>query len=260
MIGHSTERENKQFTERPGDAGSRNSILTGLMFCTLCLVVPGGARAAESIDLSDWAAAEAGTLPESWQLLTFPSIAAATSYEIVQDPVYGPVIWARSQAGAGGIGRSLSIDPASFPILNWSWKIQNTLPRSSLNSESGDDFPVRLMVSFKSAGKNRRGLQDNILCYVWALKEPVGTVAVNPVHRHIKTFVAASGSSRSGSWQEMSRNLVADYRAAFAEEPGTITGVVLMTDTDNTESEAQGWYGPILLRAENEPGSQDLMN
>ena len=238
----------------------RKAIFTGLMLCTLYLLVPGRAHAADSIDLSDWAAARAGSLPDKWQLLSFPSISAATSYEVVQDPVYGPVIEARSQAGAGGIGRSLSVETTSYPILKWSWKIHNTLPGSSLNSQSGDDFPVRVMISFKSTGKNRRGLQDNILCYVWALNEPVGTVAVNPVHRHIKTFVAASGDSSKGSWQEMSRNLVTDYRAAFSEDPGPITGVVLMTDSDNTESKALAWYGPIFLSADNDLASQHQTN
>jgi hypothetical protein len=180
-------------------------------------------------------------------LLTFPSIATATSYAVVQDSVYGQVVEAHSFDGAGAIGRSLVIDPRDYPILNWSWKIAGTIAGSSLWQESGDDFPVRVMISFTSSSTSPGGPKDNILCYVWASAEPVGTVADNPVHAHIKTFVALSGNEQSGDWQSMSRNLVDDYRQAFAEEPGLITGVVLMTDSDNTGSEVRAWYGPLWL-------------
>ena len=197
-----------------------------------------------------WASAEDGRLPAGWRLLTFPSISAATRYEIVPDPVYGQVVEAHSTSGAGGIGKSLSIDPRNYPILNWSWKIADTISDSSLSLRSGDDFPVRVMISFKSDGTSRRGLKDNILSYVWATTGSVGSVAINPIHKNIQTFVAVSGSERQGDWVEMSRNLVEDYRAAFSEEPGTITGLVLMTDTDNTGSEAHAWYGPIWLSSD----------
>jgi hypothetical protein len=60
-------------------------------------------------------------------------------------------------------------------------------------------------------------------------------------------IVAASGSDRVGSWQEISRNLLEDYRRAFGEEPGRITAIGIMTDTDNTGGRAQAWYGDIAF-------------
>jgi hypothetical protein len=87
---------------------------------------------------------------------------------------------------------------------------------------------------------------------VWATDESVGSIAVNPMHSHIRTVVAASGSDQRGTWLEMSRNIVVDYLQAFSEEPGTITGVALMTDTDNTGSRALAWYGPVWLSTGNE--------
>jgi hypothetical protein len=227
----------------------------------ICCAVLAGAdnsHAEKRLSLGDWASIKGGGLPENWRPITFPSIPAATSYEIVQDQAYGHVVRAHSFRGAGAIGRSLSVNPHDYPVLNWSWKIAGTLPGSSLAHENGDDFPARVMVSFKTEGASRRGVQDNILCYVWASTEPIGSVADNPVHSHIKTFVAASGSDRSGDWQEMSRNLVDDYRLAFSEAPGTLTGVVLMTDTDNTDAEARAWYGPIWLSGDVDGGLQTL--
>ena len=45
-------------------------------------------------------------------------------------------------------------------------------------------------------------------------------------------------------------DLYADFKRAFGEEPGPITGIGIMTDTDNTGEKARAWYGDIrLLRA-----------
>jgi hypothetical protein len=41
--------------------------------------------------------------------------------------------------------------------------------------------------------------------------------------------------------------LAADYRLAFGEEPGALAAIALMTDSDNTASRAQSWYGPVDL-------------
>jgi hypothetical protein len=45
------------------------------------------------------------------------------------------------------------------------------------------------------------------------------------------------------------RDIRADYRKAFGEEPGRLIAVGIMTDTDNTKSTAQAWYGPVVLGA-----------
>lgn len=255
MIGHSTDRTSDGWRCR-SEFYMIGRLCASLWICCALLAVPYNTHGDERLDLGNWSSVEDGRLPENWRLLTFPSISAATRYEIVRDPIYGRVVEAQSSDGAGGIGRSLSVDPQKYPILNWSWKIADTISGSSLSHKSGDDFPVRVMISFKSDSASRGGLKDNILSYVWATTEPVGSVAINPIHSNIQTYVAVSGNKRRGDWIELSRNLVDDYRTAFSEKPGTITGVVLMTDTDNTGSKALAWYGPIWLSVDLQSGQQ----
>ena len=38
-----------------------------------------------------------------------------------------------------------------------------------------------------------------------------------------------------------------DYRKAFGTDPGRVIAVGIMTDTDNTKSKAESWYGDIAL-------------
>jgi hypothetical protein len=59
--------------------------------------------------------------------------------------------------------------------------------------------------------------------------------------------VVESGTARLGRWVDYERDLVADYRAAFGEEPPPLSGIAIMTDTDNTGENALAWYGNITL-------------
>lgn len=43
----------------------------------------------------------------------------------------------------------------------------------------------------------------------------------------------------------LERNVAEDFRRAFGEEPGPITRIGIMTDTDNTASETVAWYGDM---------------
>lgn len=64
-----------------------------------------------------------------------------------------------------------------------------------------------------------------------------------------KTMMIAvnSGPSQVGEWVTVTRDLVADYRQAFGEEPPAIVGVAIMTDADNTGEQATAWYGDLTL-------------
>jgi hypothetical protein len=60
-------------------------------------------------------------------------------------------------------------------------------------------------------------------------------------------IVIRSGNKHAGKWMYEKRNIIEDYRRAFGEEPGKITGIAIMTDTDNTGESASAWYGDIKL-------------
>ena len=85
------------------------------------------------------------------------------------------------------------------------------------------------------------------LSYIWENRQPVGTL----IHSHhtgrSKMIVAESGKEKLGKWWEESRNVYEDFKRAFGEEPGRITAVVIMTDTDNTGTTAVGYYGDIAF-------------
>jgi hypothetical protein len=48
-------------------------------------------------------------------------------------------------------------------------------------------------------------------------------------------------------WITEKRNVREDYKKAFGEEPTMISGLAIMTDTDNTGESAIAWYGDIVF-------------
>jgi len=61
-------------------------------------------------------------------------------------------------------------------------------------------------------------------------------------------FVVESGAEKLNQRMSEKRNIYEDYKKAFNQEPPMISGVAIMTDTDNTGESAIAYYGDILFR------------
>jgi hypothetical protein len=73
-------------------------------------------------------------------------------------------------------------------------------------------------------------------------------VVPNPYADQVKMIVMESGPDRLNQWVSEERNLYEDYKKAFGEKPPLISGVAIMTDTDNTGESATAYYGDIVFR------------
>ncbi|MFO0523724.1 MAG: DUF3047 domain-containing protein, partial [bacterium] len=86
------------------------------------------------------------------------------------------------------------------------------------------------------------------LMYVWENRQPPGTVIPHAVLGQVKMVVAGAGPDRLGQWKPFARNYVEDYQRAFGQAPGRLVGIGVLTDTDNTRSAVEAFYGDIELR------------
>ncbi len=86
------------------------------------------------------------------------------------------------------------------------------------------------------------------LVYVWASHGELGSIVDSPYTSRVKIIVLESGAAKKGRWLSEKRNIRADYRVAFgAGEIPQISGVAIMTDSDNTGDQAMAWYGDIVF-------------
>jgi hypothetical protein len=86
------------------------------------------------------------------------------------------------------------------------------------------------------------------LMYVWDSRAEVESVVLNQRSDRIRKIVLESGPAHLGQWRSYERDVRADYRRAFGEDPGALIGVAVMTDSDNTRSRAEAWYDEIRFR------------
>ncbi len=86
------------------------------------------------------------------------------------------------------------------------------------------------------------------ISYIWGSNSPAGAMIANAYTDHIMMFVVQGGSDKLRQWVTEERNVYEDYQQAFGEEPAMISGVAIMTDTDNTQESAIAWYGDIVFR------------
>jgi len=205
------------------------------------------------------AASPAGA-PEGWLALKINDKKTPTIYRVV-DEGGKPVVHARARASASGLYRRPDFSLGERPIARWSWKVSRLVAAADNSKARREDSPVRIVLAFegdkaKLPAKDQAVLklarklsgQDlpyATLMYIWSNASPVDTVIANPHTRRIQMIVASSGAGGVGAWQQISRDVVADFRRAFNEEPGRLLGYGLLSDTDNTGETVEAWYGDI---------------
>ncbi len=206
---------------------------------------------------------EGDALPPGWQPWILSRFKRPTAYRLVNEQGR-TVVSARAESSASGLIHPLKLDPHSYPQLHWHWKVDQLIQKADNTQKHLEDSPVRLVVSFggdiDSLEIRDRMFFDNVrlltgqqmpyatLMYIWENRAPLETVIDNRHTSRIKMIVAESGRERLGQWQEVTRNIVEDYKRAFGKYPGPITSIGIMTDTDNTGDNAHAWYGDIEFR------------
>jgi hypothetical protein len=223
---------------------------------------PSTGESAGVLEVGRFSQTSAGeVLPDGWKPLTFKKVPRHTDYRLVEDGDR-VVVKATSAASASGLIKFVSIDSQQYPILRWSWRVENILQKSDVTRKAGDDYPARLYITFayepervsigrKLKYKAGRALFGDIpiaaLNYIWESKAPVGTIVDNAFTDFAKMIVVQSGVERLGTWVEEERNVYEDYKAAFGEQPPMINGIAIMSDTDNTGEQALAYYGDIVF-------------
>lgn len=242
---------------------------TALLLAVALLATAGPPAGAQSMQagqlVTPFSAAKPGAaLPQGWEPLTFGSLKTPTKYDLVESD--GTVVArARADAAAAGLNFPVKFDVRSAPVVEFRWKIAKLIDGADSRVAAKEDSPVRLVLGFdgdksKLTFKERtasvlaksatgKELPYAQLIYVWSNSEPVGTVIENTHTRRVRMIVAATGAGNAGKWVTLTRNLPEDFKRAFGEDPGMLTDVGIMTDTDNTGASVEAWYGDIRFLA-----------
>ena len=177
-----------------------------------------------------------------------------------------PIIIASSNNSISSVTTPLTADPSVFQYLEWEWKIESVIESGDMTRKDGDDFAARVYVTF-DYDKSNLGFGDRIkyvayraftsfdiplrsLNYIWANKAEIGATGENPFSSWVQYVVVQSGNELAGEWKVEKRNILEDYRMVYGEEPPPISGITIMTDSDNTGESTRAYFGKITLSKE----------
>ncbi|AZG10597.1 DUF3047 domain-containing protein [Pigmentiphaga sp. H8] len=207
-----------------------------------------------------------GETPGGWRPWIIRPDKTRTRYQVVRASVDGherPVLHAVAESAASGMWVPVHLPAAQAPYVRWSWRTDTMIERADSSRPETEDAPARLVLAFDGDWR-KLPLRDQMLAetarmllgrevpyatliYTWDTGKPVGANLANAHTSRIRLKVVESGPERTGRWLDYERNYVQDYIELFGEEPGTLIGVGVMTDSDNTRGYAESWYGDIQL-------------
>jgi hypothetical protein len=201
--------------------------------------------------------------PQGWKPLIFPKVKRLTSYMVTKQGD-GYVLKASSDQAASGIYKELDLDLKEYPILSWRWKVDRVLKGGNALTKEGDDYPARVYVTFAfepekasyferikyMALKSTYGesLPGKAITYIWANRLEKGAITPNAFLSQFMMIAVQSGPERAGQWVEEERDVYRDFKKCFNAEPPRITGIAVMTDTDNTRENATAYYDDIVFK------------
>jgi hypothetical protein len=236
----------------------------------LVLACAALARAAETpsppatAEPAQFSRMRAGGALAPWTPITIAFGKRATHYDLIEDD--GKVVLhAVADNAASGLAYRTDVVLANAPVIAWRWKIAGLIHDADPYKASREDAPARIVLEFDgdktklplvergiyriAERVSGRALPYATLMYIWSNRESVGTIIPNPRTHRVQMIAASSGSAGVGAWQSLMRDVRADFRRAFGEEPGRLTAVGVLTDTDNTDSHAEAWYGDIRFQS-----------
>lgn len=189
---------------------------------------------------------------QKWEHKVF---AGETSYSIVNHKGKR-ALKALSDGKASGLLLKSRIDLQKTPFISWSWLAEKNLPQFNERIKSGDDFVARVYVVIDG------GLivwNSKSLSYVWSSNQSKGQVWNNPfTGSKVKMISVRGKEDKLGQWQNEKRNVYQDLIKYFGDKGSENTNlnayrfidvVAIMTDTDNSKSKAEAYYGDVIFSA-----------
>ena len=159
----------------------------------------------------------------------------------------GNFIKAEAEGKGSGLGKEVIIDLLKTPFINITWKVEKDLSGIVENSKKGHDYAARVFV-IKKTGST--ALSNRAVNYVFSSNNEVGKNWPSPYTKKSIDYVLSSTKDNSNVWVTVKANVKEDFMKLHSIEVLDISGVAIMTDTDNSKLKAISYYQNIYFSAE----------
>ena len=159
----------------------------------------------------------------------------------------GNFIKAEAEGKGSGLGKEVKIDLLKTPFINITWKVEKSLFGIVENSKRGHDYAARVFV-IKKTGSTP--LSNRAINYVFSSNNEVGENWPSPYTKKSIDYVLSSTKDNLNVWVTVKANVKEDFLRLLGLDLKDISGVAIMTDTDNSKLKAISYYKDIYFSSE----------
>ena len=159
----------------------------------------------------------------------------------------GNFIKAEAKGKGSGLGKEVEINLLKTPFINITWKVEKDLSGIVENTKKGHDYAARVFV-IKKTGSTL--LSNRAISYVFSSNNDVGKNWPSPYTKKSIDYVLSSTKDNLNTWVTVKANVKEDFMKLLGIDISDISGVAIMTDTDNSKLKAISYYQNIYFSAE----------
>jgi len=158
----------------------------------------------------------------------------------------GNYLKAEAINAASGVGKEIKIDLNKTPFINISWKIEKDLKGIKENTKKGHDFSARVFVIKKTGAT---ALSNRAVNYVFSSNRDVGESWQSPYTKKSVDSVLSTTKDNFNEWVTVKANVKEDFIRFHKLDINELSGLAIMSDTDNSKKTAIAYYQNIYFSA-----------
>ena len=159
----------------------------------------------------------------------------------------GNFIKAEAEGKGSGLGKEVKIDLVKTPFINITWKVEKDLSGIVENSKKGHDYAARVFVVKKTGST---ALSNRAINYVFSSNNKIDDNWPSPYTKKSIDYVLSTTTKNFNEWVTVKANVKEHFKKFHDLDVRELTGVAIMTDTDNSKLEAISYYQNIYFSSE----------
>ena len=156
----------------------------------------------------------------------------------------GQFLRAEAKGTASGLGQKVKIDLNKTPFINITWKIEKDLKGIDEKSKKGHDYAARVFVVKKTG---LTPLSNKAVNYVFSSNNSVNESWRSPYTKSSIDYVLSTTKDNLNEWVTVKANVKEHFKKLHDLDVEELTGVAIMTDTDQTKIKAISYYQNIFF-------------
>ena len=159
----------------------------------------------------------------------------------------GSFLRAEAKGTASGLGKKVKIDLNKTPFINITWKIEKDLKGIDEKSKKGHDFAARVFVVKKTG---LTPLSNKAVNYVFSSNNSTNEFWRSPYTKSSIDYVLSTTKDNLNEWVTVKANVKEHFKKLHDLNVEELTGIAIMTDTDQTDIKTISYYQNIYFSSE----------